>query len=87
MDGLIAISQVHYDFLLQKAQLQIRKEFDNDGNWIARQSLIEECISNEMPESFTNDLQADQDFELKVERMLSAQARKEFQESQLPANY
>lgn len=81
MAGLISISPAHYEFLMSKAKEAIRHDFDNDGNWITRQTLIEECESNEMPEDFIHELQADQNVEVGYEKEMAAISRREFQQS------
>lgn len=68
MEGEIKISPAHYDFLLEKAKERIRYEFDNDGNWITRQSLIDDCISYEMPQDFIDEIEESQEREINIER-------------------
>jgi len=87
MEGLISISPAHYEFLMRKAKEAIRHDFDNDGNWITRQSLIEECICHEMPQDFIQDLEQDQELEIRYEKEAAQISRREFQQAAMPSNY
>lgn len=80
MVELISSSPNHYDFLLEKAKEAIRHDFDNCGNWIYRQRIIEDAVEGEMPEDFISELESDQAVEIKYEKESAQIARREFQQ-------
>lgn len=87
MDRLIESSPNHYDFLLEKAKEAVRHDFDNCGNWIYRQRIIDDCISAEMPQDFISEMESDQEIEIGHEKRMAQIAREESQQAAFPSNY